>query len=338
MSPTIAEPAVRAPNAVLRSTVLLTATVVLLLGWPMQLALGASCAGKPNRDIVIVLDVGHTPTDYGATSARGVTEYDFNLNLAKVIRDALIEAGFQSSYLMLTETNGQAGLNQRADRANARNADLFLAIHHDSVREQYLEPWTYQNEQHFYYDNSHGFSLHVSTQNPQFAEGYRWARILADQLMASGLVSNPIHALNNPVGARVPVLDLARGIYRRDLLVVVSRTVMPAVLLEAGVIVNRDEELTVQTPAFQKTVADDVIASIEKLCAPAAAVLYRVTNVAANDVLNIRSGPDSNLAVVGTIPPDGRGVRIVGNCAGQWCQINYNGASGWVNRHYLTNE
>jgi uncharacterized protein YraI len=65
---------------------------------------------------------------------------------------------------------------------------------------------------------------------------------------------------------------------------------------------------------------------------------FRVTRVAANDVLYIRSGPDPGLAAVGSIPPDGRGVRIVGACTGQWCQVDYNGVGGWTNGYYLQPE
>jgi uncharacterized protein YraI len=64
---------------------------------------------------------------------------------------------------------------------------------------------------------------------------------------------------------------------------------------------------------------------------------YRVVGVAYDDVLNIRSGPAVGYAIVGTIPPRGRGVRIVGRCE-DWCPVRYNGASGWVNRYYLAAE
>jgi uncharacterized protein YraI len=64
---------------------------------------------------------------------------------------------------------------------------------------------------------------------------------------------------------------------------------------------------------------------------------YRVVNVAYDDVLNIRSGPSAGHAIVGSIPPRGRGVRILGNCRG-WCPIQYNGMSGWVNGAYLAAE
>jgi uncharacterized protein YraI len=65
---------------------------------------------------------------------------------------------------------------------------------------------------------------------------------------------------------------------------------------------------------------------------------YRVISVAGGDVLNIRSGPSADLAIVSSIPPDGRGVRIVGACTGQWCPIEFNGIHGWVNRQYLAGD
>jgi SH3-like domain-containing protein len=61
---------------------------------------------------------------------------------------------------------------------------------------------------------------------------------------------------------------------------------------------------------------------------------YRVVYVDPDDVLNIRSGPSVGYAIVGRIPPGGRGVRLVGHCQG-WCPVSYNGASGWVNPVYL---
>jgi SH3-like domain-containing protein len=61
---------------------------------------------------------------------------------------------------------------------------------------------------------------------------------------------------------------------------------------------------------------------------------YRVVYVDDDDMLNIRSGPSAGHAIVGRIPPGGRGVRVVGHCQG-WCPVSYNGASGWVNPVYL---
>jgi uncharacterized protein YraI len=113
---------------------------------------------------------------------------------------------------------------------------------------------------------------------------------------------------------------------------------MPAVLLEGGVIVNREEELLVSTAGYQTLIASAVVESIRAFCGGPQSSAYKVSGVAANDVLNIRSGPDANSGIVSSIPPDGRGVRIVGGCSGQWCPIDYLNARGWVNRRFLVSE
>src|SRR6185436_11082753 len=61
---------------------------------------------------------------------------------------------------------------------------------------------------------------------------------------------------------------------------------------------------------------------------------YRIVNVERGDVLNMRAGPSSGYSVVGSIPPEETGVRLVGPCR-DWCQVEYKGVSGWVNRSFL---
>jgi N-acetylmuramoyl-L-alanine amidase len=314
---------------------LLVFLVVFSLALQVRPAVAASCASNAPEDISIVLDVGHTATNQGATSARGVPEYNFNIKLAERVKEELLRSGFRSTHLMVTERNGYSGLIQRTERANKMNADIFISMHHDSVRDKYLNPWQFGGEAHSYFDESKGFSLHVS---PRYPESLRLARILADQLMGSGLDFTTVHELNNPAGARMPYLDSTRGIYRRENLVVLKETMMPAVLLEAGVIVNRDEELVLSTPAYQTIIATAVAQAVSKFCNSHQPPTYVVVKVAPQDVLNIRSGPNADLSVVGTIPPDGRGVRILGDCSGPWCEVDYRGARVWVNRQFLASE
>lgn len=65
---------------------------------------------------------------------------------------------------------------------------------------------------------------------------------------------------------------------------------------------------------------------------------FRVARVEDDDVLNVRSGPSEYYERVGNIPPQGRGVRIVGECRAYWCPISHGDVSGWVNRYYLAAE
>jgi N-acetylmuramoyl-L-alanine amidase len=311
-------------------------------------AVGSECSLKTAGTLIVALDVGHLPKSpdhecelfvpcpSGQPSARGVAEYEFNLKLATSIQKELVRTGIPSTHVLIPAPDST--LQMRVDRASRLRADFLISIHHDGVHDEFLKPWTFEGRRRWYFDQSSGFSLHVSTRNVKHNESLALARSIADQLMASGLHFSTAHEPGNPAGARAPYLDSSRGIYRRDELHVLRRAAMPAVLLEAGTIVNRNEEIEVSTPAYRSRVAAAVATAISKFCDLAADTTYRVTGVAGNNVLNIRSGPDSSRTISGTVPPDGRGVRIVGACVGQWCPIRYENVTGWVNRQFLAAE
>jgi uncharacterized protein YraI len=65
---------------------------------------------------------------------------------------------------------------------------------------------------------------------------------------------------------------------------------------------------------------------------------FRVAGVAQNDMLNVRSGPSEDYAPVGGLPPEVRGVKIVGPCQQDWCPIRHGRVTGWVNRYFLAEE
>lgn len=67
-------------------------------------------------------------------------------------------------------------------------------------------------------------------------------------------------------------------------------------------------------------------------------VSFRVAGVRSDDMLNVRSGPSEFHEPVGRIPPAARGVKIVGQCRGEWCPIRRGRLKGWVNSYYLAEE
>lgn len=103
---------------------------------------GGACVPSAYR---VILDVGHTAAVPGALSARGATEYSFNMQLADAIKQALVDAGFDQTIKLITGAPPWRGLFQRAVRANDTHADLFIAIHHDSVPDSLTETWEYDN-------------------------------------------------------------------------------------------------------------------------------------------------------------------------------------------------
>ena len=65
---------------------------------------------------------------------------------------------------------------------------------------------------------------------------------------------------------------------------------------------------------------------------------FRVARVGLDDALVVRSGPSEYHAAIGSIPADGYGVQIVGDCHDLWCLVRHNRTTGWVNRYYLAEE
>jgi N-acetylmuramoyl-L-alanine amidase len=227
-------------------------------------ASGSTCNRANFR---VIVDVGHTAKVPGAKSARGQREFDFNLRLAKLIEQKLIEAGFEKTTLLVTEGKSMKGLHQRVARANKSSADLFLSIHHDSVPDSFLEKWLFAGEEHGFSDRFKGHSIFVSRDNSDYRGSLLFARFLGNQMKARGLRYTP-HYTEKFMGRRQrQLVDPEAGVYRYDKLIVLKDTHMPAVLLEAGSIINRDEELLMETPEHQSLISAAVIDAVDNFCA-----------------------------------------------------------------------
>jgi N-acetylmuramoyl-L-alanine amidase len=215
----------------------------------------------------LVVDVGHSEKSYGAISARGTTEYDFNLRLATQIVQALLDQGFARTTLLITTDPKRSGLLQRAARANTIAADLFLSIHHDSVPRKFIEKWEYEGTKHVFSDRFPGHSIFISNDNPDRAGSLLFGQLIGRELKAHGLQYTP-HYVEPFMGNKRRVLvDADAGVYRFDQLVVLRMTRMPAVLLEAGSIIHRDEELKLIAPERRALITESVASAVESFCA-----------------------------------------------------------------------
>jgi N-acetylmuramoyl-L-alanine amidase len=224
----------------------------------------ASC---PRSTFRVVIDVGHTATSPGADSGRGVHEYEFNLKLADVIVQSLREAQFDQTVRLITSGARLGSLFHRAASAKHLHADLFLSIHHDSVPDHLKESWQYDGKKHYYSDRFSGYAIFVSNDNADRASSLTFAHSLGQELQKRGLHYTPHYTLPLMGRFRRELVDQEAGVYRYDQLIVLHSTPMPAVLLEAGSIVNRQEELELATPERRIIVAEAVTAAVEDFCA-----------------------------------------------------------------------
>lgn len=257
-----------------RAAVALVAGAILLeAAGPFALAHEATSTPATDNAVCtraafrVAVDVGHTIDVPGAVSARGVPEYEFNLQLATEIKDRLNEAGFSKTLLLITSGKSVAALFKRVAAANQASADLFLSIHHDSVPRNFLEIWDYEGKARSFSDRFKGHSIFVSKSTHDLKGSLLFGRLLGLQLKARGLQYTPHYTEKFMAARQRELLDTEAGVYRFDQLHVLRTTRMAAVLFEAGSIINRDEELLLRNPEHRGLIAAAVLEAVENFCA-----------------------------------------------------------------------
>ena len=193
----------------------------------------------------VAVDVGHYAAEPGVISASRVPEFEFNIALAAEVKAELEK--LQVKVRLIGERGDYAVLHHRT--RDAQGADLFVSIHHDSVKE-----WLLPRAGEF-----SGFSLFISKFNPFPERSLACASLMGKRLRESGFTPSRYHA--DPVlGAPRPFADEANGVHYYDNLAVGRSAAMPSVLVEAGVIVNREEEGRMRDPEVRRRIAAAVAA------------------------------------------------------------------------------
>lgn len=207
----------------------------------------------------VAIDIGHTPKNFGAVSARGVTEYEFNKRMAFELKALLAENDIKS--FIINNGGEEINLEARTDLATKNNATLFISIHHDSAQLKYFDEWDFRGRKLKHSDEFSGYSIFISLSNVNAKENILMAELLGQNLLKSGLKPTLHHS--EPIeGENRELIDSVTGIYRYDELAVLRRATMPAILLECGVIVNRNEEQNLNSPTYREKILLAVVNSV----------------------------------------------------------------------------
>lgn len=212
-----------------------------------------------NRNFTVAIDIGHSKGQGGAVSARGVLEYQFNRRLGGELFNLLKSSGFSRSFI-INASGADIRLTKRAEVANEQHADLFLAIHHDSVKDRFLKEWTVDGKTEKFCDQFHGYSVFFSRKNVAAGRSRAFALELGQALLAAGFTPTLHHVEQE----HRPIVDPARGVYAFDDLIVLKGAKMPAVLLECGVIVNRAEEEQLNTAEYRNRLTSAMETAIQR--------------------------------------------------------------------------
>src|ERR1700756_6036938 len=121
-----------------------------------------------------------------------------------------------------------------------------------------MENWTFEGKPSHFSDRFSGYSVFVSRSNEDFKTSLAFAKLLGRQMKAQGLQYATQYTQAFMGRYQFDLLDRDVGVYAHDQLIVRMHPQMPAVLLEAGSIINRDEEVKMASPERQLMTANAV--------------------------------------------------------------------------------
>ncbi|MGH6826054.1 N-acetylmuramoyl-L-alanine amidase family protein [Methyloceanibacter sp.] len=233
-----------------------------LVASPPSFAASGSICGAPPT---VTLDVGHTLDRPGAISARGRTEYSFNRALTYDLADALRSRAMQVD--IVNEDGKDISLINRARQLAAIKLGIILSLHHDSVQPKYLEREVLDGKvtQFTRYPKARGYSLFVSGRSRAYEASQHLALAVGAELRQAGFTASTHHS--EPIkGEGRPVLDAKLGLFRYDALMVLKGARVPAILLEAGVIANPENELELESRARRAQMVTALVKGITSFC------------------------------------------------------------------------
>lgn len=216
--------------------------------WTATLLLALALLPASANAATVALDVGHSPSVPGARAASGRTEHQFNLRLLAAVAPALVELGHRVRLV-----DPALGLARRA--RDVPEADLLVSLHHDSIQQSWLDAGRARDFA--------GFSVFVSHANPHPNDSTRCARRIGQGQRAIGRPASGYHATPVP-GENRPFIDKENGVHRYDGLAILRHATTPAVLFEAAVIVNPDEERMLERDASVYAIGQALARAIDQ--------------------------------------------------------------------------
>jgi N-acetylmuramoyl-L-alanine amidase len=127
--------------------------VAYIAGWLASVSGSRAQVERPGgvnqylRNKTIVLDPGHGGNDSGAIGARGTFEKNVTLRTSRLVYEKLNAAG--ANVIMTRNSDTYVGLPSRVSMSHYQNADAFISVHYDSIRDSSVNGIT-----SYYYKNS----------------------------------------------------------------------------------------------------------------------------------------------------------------------------------------
>lgn len=245
---------------------------------PFLICLSVSTAyAKP----IVVIDAGHEPSKTGAIGTCQKNEVVYNDELVSFVSRALAkdyqviltrEPGKEvdvsnpalATYLPGTEAKKWStfkSLLARPAIANKNQAAIFISIHHDSTsaKHQVYLPALCNGKggktlnAQFKKKYKIGYNVFVYPENKSKRElnSLKLAGLVGQQIKNIGRKSSDYHVAPDDGCKSCRPINKANGVWSADL-AVLRDTTMPAILIEAGNIVDVDDEAVINNDVFRR--------------------------------------------------------------------------------------
>ena len=212
------------------------------------------------KTITVVIDAGHGGIDKGAYSIAGnIAEKDLTLAIVKKIK--ALNSNANINIVLTRENDVSQTVQAKADFTKAQKADLFVSIHVDGTSNDSamiktgMSVWVAKDN----YENSNGSKLFASAIISEFANNYK--------LPVTGL------PMQRQAGVKV-----------------LQESPCPSVLIEAGYITNEKDLAYLQSEAGKESIAENVLAAIERYAFTKLNNQNESINIAAISNKNLNTG------------------------------------------------
>jgi N-acetylmuramoyl-L-alanine amidase len=219
------------------------------------------------RDLVIAVDAGHGGEDPGATGRDGTHEKNITLAVARVLAARINgERGMRA--VLIRDGDYFVPLRERIHRARLAQADLFVSVHADAVRDPGVS----------------GASVYVLSAHGATNEAARWladrenaadlvggvslddkdnvlASVLLD-LSQSAAMSASMVAAEKVLNELNEVGDVRKSRVQQAGFVVLKSPDIPSLLVETAYITNPGEEKRLRDEKYQARLAEAILAGL----------------------------------------------------------------------------
>jgi N-acetylmuramoyl-L-alanine amidase len=223
------------------------------------------------KPFTVMLDPGHGGIDIGARGRSGTQEKDVTLAFATELKN-LLAANPSLRVVMTREGDEFLALGERVRLARQNEADIFIAIHADTIRARDLRGATvYTISDKASDEVAHAVAANENQSDiyaglPVTSENNDVSDILID-LMRRETQKFSVHLAKTVVSSFTGKIRLINNPHRSAGFLVLKAPDVPSVLVELGYLSNPQDEKLLNTPKWRTQTAKLLVTAIEAYAA-----------------------------------------------------------------------